>query len=133
VGSAEDGTVMGRGWSRPTRGGPLARWAEEDETTLLVTLTAPADRRLRLRAAAARHPEGRAQEVSVAVNGRPAGVAQLTPDGQTWDAAVPAASWREGLNEIRFRASWRLSRKEAWSVDELPFVGWRLETVAIEP
>ena len=46
---------------------------------------------------------------------------------------MPAAGWRPGLNEIRFRAAWRLSRKEAWAVEQPPFVAWRLEEIAVEP
>jgi hypothetical protein len=132
LGTPEDGAILGRGWSRPLAG-PAGRWAEADETTLLVTLTAPADRWLRLRGAAARHPEGREQVVRVEVGGRPAGEFTLSPAGRSWEVLVPAASWVTGLNEVRFLPAWRLLRQEAWAVDEPPFVGWRLETVAIEP
>lgn len=133
VGSPEDAAVMGRGWSRPVASEAGGRWAEEDEATLLVTLTAPADRRLRLRGEAPRHPEGREQVVAVQVNGHPAGRFRLTPEGTSWGAVVPAAAWRPGLNEVRLRSAWRLSREEAWATDQAPFVGWKLEELAIEP
>ena len=133
VGSSEDAAVMGRGWSRLAASEAGGRWAEEDETTLLVTLTAPADRRLRLRGSAPRHPEGREQVVAVQVNGHPAGRFSLTLVGRSWEATLPAAAWRPGLNEVRFRTAWRLAREEARAVDQPPFVGWKLEELAIEP
>jgi len=132
IGSPEDAAVLGRGWSRVEEG-ETGRWAESEDATLLFTLTAPADRRLSLRGAAARNPGGLAQIVEVEVNGPRVGRVTLTPEGQSWEARVPADGWRPGLNEIRFRAAWRLSRKEAWAVDQPPFVGWRLEEIAIGP
>ena len=132
IGSPEDAAVLGRGWSRAEEG-ENGRWAEGEDATLLFTLTAPVDRRLRLRGAAVRDPGARVQSVSVEVNGEAVGSLSLTPEGQSWEAVVPAATWRPGLNEIRFRPAWRLSRKEAWAVDQPPFVGWRLEEIAIGP
>ena len=132
IGSPDDAVALGRGWSRPEEGG-AGRWAQGEDATLLFTLTDPADRRLRLRGAAARDPAARAQWVWVEVNGRAAGSLSLTPEGRAWEAVVPAAAWKPGLNEVRFRAAWRLSRKEAWAVDQPPFAGWRLEEVALEP
>jgi hypothetical protein len=131
VGTPEDAAVLGRGWSRPAE--PGGRWAQQDEATLLVTLVGPADRSLRLRGAAARHPGGREQDVAVEVNGSPAGRLRLDAAGRSWEVLVPASSWREGLNEVRFRAAWRLSRQEAWAAGEPPFVGFRLDEVAVEP
>jgi hypothetical protein len=132
VGSAEEGAALGRGWSRVEEG-ETGRWAEGEDATLLPTLTGPADRTLRLRGAAARHPGGLPQIVEVEVNGQQAGRVTLTPEGQSWATRVAADGWRPGLNEIRFRAAWRLSRNEAWAVDQPPFVGWRLEEITIEP
>ena len=61
IGSPDDAVALGRGLVRnPTRSEPGA-WAQGDDATLLVTLTDPADRRLRLRGAAARNPAARAQ------------------------------------------------------------------------
>ena len=126
------GRPPGRGWSRVEEG-ESSSWAEGADATLLFTLTDPVDRRLRLRGVGARD---RAPLAPVGVGrgergGR--GGLPLTPDGQSWETRVAAARWRPGLNEIRFRAAWRLSRKEAWAVDQLPFAGWRLEEIALEP
>jgi hypothetical protein len=132
IGSPEDAAVVGRGWSRAEEGG-AGRWAEGEDATLLLTLTPPVDRRLRLRGASARSPDARTQSVSVEVNGRRTGSLSLTPEGRTWEVLVPAAAWRSGLNEIRFRPAWRLSRKEAWAVDELPYAAWKLEEIAVGP
>lgn len=132
IGSPEDAAVLGRGWSRAEEG-ETGRWAVGEDATLLPTLTDPVDRRLRLRGAAARDPGARAQSVWVEVNGRAAGSLSLTPGGRAWEAVVPAAAWRPGLNEIRFRAAWRLSRKEAWAAGQPPFAAWRLEEIGVEP
>ena len=132
IGSPEDAAVLGRGWSRVEEG-ESGRWAEGEDATLLFTLTAaPVDRKLRLRGAAARDPGARAQSVWVEVNGQDVGSLSLTPAGRAWEAIVPAAVWRPGLNEVRFRAAWRLSRKEAWAVEQPPFAAWRLEEIAVE-
>jgi len=132
MGSPEDAAVLGRGWSRVEEGG-AGRWAQGEEATLLFTLTTPVDRRLRLRGMAPRDPGARTQSVWVEVNGEDAGSLSLTPEERVWEAVVPAASWRPGLNEVRFRAAWSLSRKEAWAVDQPPFAAWRLEEIAVEP
>jgi hypothetical protein len=132
MGAPEDAAVLGRGWFR-AEAGETGRWAVGEDATLLFTLTTPVDRRLRLRGTASRDAGARKQLVWVEVNGRAAGSLSLTPAGRAWEAVVPAAAWRPGLNEIRFRAAWRLSRKEAWEVDEPPFAAWRLEEVAVGP
>lgn len=130
IGSPEDAAVLGRGWSRAEEGG-AGRWAEGEDATLFFTLTAPVDRFLRLRGAAARDPGARTQSVRVEVNGDAAGSLSLTGQERVWEAVVPAAAWRPGLNEVRFRAAWSLSRKEAWAVDQPPFAAWRLEEIAV--
>jgi hypothetical protein len=132
IGTPEDAAVLGRGWSRVEEGAP-GRWALGEDATLFFTLTAPVDRRLRLRGAAPRDPGARTQTVWVEVNGRTAGSLSLTPEGRAWEAVVPAADWQAGQNEIRFRAAWRLSRQEAWAAEQVPFAAWRLEEIAVGP
>ncbi len=132
IGSPEDSAVLGRGWSRAQEA-VAGRWAEGEDATLLFVLTPPVRRTLRLQGVAVRHPGARAQTVWVEVNGSAVGSFSLTSEGRAWEAVVPAAQWNAGLNEVRFRAAWRLSRKEAWEVDEPPYTAWRLLEVGVGP
>jgi hypothetical protein len=68
----------------------------------------------------------------VEVNGRAAGSVSLTPEGRSWEAVVPAADWRPGLNEIRFRAA-SVEEGGPGGRDEPPFAAWRLEEIAVGP
>ena len=88
VGSPEEGAALGRGWSRVEEG-ETGRWAEGEDATLLPTLTAPADRTLRLRGAAARHPGGLAQIVEVEVNGQRGRSGHADPRGAILGGAGP--------------------------------------------
>ena len=134
LGAPEDAAIVGRGWSRPYGEAPdRQRWALGEESTLLFTLSVPIDRRLLLRAAAARWAERPVQGLAIEVNGSPAGRFTLAPSVRSVAMVLPATLWSEGLNEVRFRSEWSLSRREAWETGQPAYGAWRLEEVLLEP
>jgi hypothetical protein len=135
IGSAEDTAVVGRGWSPPASdegNGPF-RWAIGPESTLLVTLTAPEPRVLRLGAAATRSPTGASQAVDLRVNGRLVRRLELGPARAQHVVVVPRVFWVAGLNEIALAGTWRLGTAEARALGEAPDSGFRLDAFALSP
>jgi hypothetical protein len=114
LGTRADAQLLGRGWSPPDSAG--GRVAVAAPATVLVVLPRPDACRLQVSTGAV--AESRTDAVSIEVNGF--AVARVDVPG-AGEAAVPAAFWREGGNEVGFSAV------SPGSVAER----WRLETFAL--
>ncbi len=130
VGTPSDIPYLGRGWSL-AESSPSARWSLGGESTLLVPLSQPLDRILRVRARASRHPAGLPQTVGVEINGRRAGQWSFSSRSEERALEVPAAFWRRGLNEIRFVYAWTVVAGEAYRGSDPRRVAWRVEEVEL--
>ena len=133
-GSEEARSALAAGWSFEREPSPTL-WATGREATMLFSL-APAGGGWRMsgRAAGAPAPEGRPQTIEVVVNGRLGGRLSLGARPTSWTLDMPAASWKPGLNEVRFEAAWTLPRGRGTAADGVPpFAAWRLEELALDP
>lgn len=133
-GSDEARTALASGWTLLREPRP-ALWATAREARILVRLAPSSGNwRVRGRAAAAPDPNGRRQSIDVAVNGRFAGRVMLDAVPASWSVVVPAAWWKDGLNDIRFEANWTLPRGRGAAQDGVPhFAAWRLDELAVDP
>jgi hypothetical protein len=128
LGKPAEADVLGAGWCglRNPRCPWAPGWSEGERSTLLISLTEPTERRLSVRAAAAPHPRGIAQTVSVAVNGTPVGQWSFWPRENSQVLDVPAAVWKRGLNEVEFRYAWTTEGQG-------PRHAWHVATVTVIP
>jgi hypothetical protein len=134
LGSPQDGTILGRGWSAPSHppGGAPCRWSIDQESTLIVPLRAPVGRRLRLQGAASRTPEHRSQTVAILVNGESPATLTVPRRSTVFDIDVPARFWKTGLNVIMFRYAWTQGAREGTTGGPVGSA-WRLERVELAP
>lgn len=87
VANLDDSRFLGRGWFRPeTPGGVAARWAGEDQTSVVRVALPATDQRLTFRAAA--FPAQ--QTVTVIVNGQPFDQLALSQDWAEYVVMIPA-------------------------------------------
>ena len=123
---------MGRGWSPPHRSpeGASHRWSAAAESTLLVPLDLPRDRRLRLEGSASQTPENLSQTIELLVNGKPLAALAVPPRSTVLETDVPARFWKEGLNVISFRYAWTLTAGDGVGPDP-PGSAWRLERLEL--
>jgi hypothetical protein len=136
MGTPADAPFLGRGWSYPEAApdGTAFRWSDGVESTLLVSLANPRDYRLRFRGEPSRHPEGLLQTVAVKVNGHPIRAWTLVGGVQTQAMEIGAASWKDGLNEVRFTYGWTVDAAgEAHGRSDRRQVAWRVERVVLSP
>ncbi len=133
-GSEEARSVLATGWTALREPTPTL-WATGREARMIIRLGPSAGGwRLYGQAAAAADPNGRSQSVDVAVNGRLAGKLLLHTEPTSWTLVVPAALWKDGLNDIRFEAAWTLPRGRGAALDGVPhFAAWRLDELKLEP
>ena len=108
MGADGDAPFIGRGWSYAEHplDRPSFRWSEGGDSTLLVVLGAPHDCRLAASCAAAPHPRQLPQQLTVEVNGHPAGSWVFTQSVAERTLLVPARLWVRGINEVRLVYAW---------------------------
>jgi hypothetical protein len=130
MGTPADEPFLGRGWSYPESGpdGKPFRWSDGSESTLLLSLADPREYRLAFRGEPSRHPAGLPQTVAVKVNGRAVRAWTLAEGAQSQTMEIGAASWRAGLNEVRFVYGWTV---EAGT--DRRQIAWRVERVVLYP
>jgi hypothetical protein len=91
-------------WSneRWAPGGPTMQWANDRESSLMLALGEPVDRRLEVRMHPFLYPGSPPQTVTISVNGAFRGTLVLEPDWAVYRVPLPAASFRSGLNTLTF-------------------------------
>lgn len=100
--------------------GPTVQWANDRESALILALRAPVDRVLELRVRPMTYPGSPPQTLSLEVNGIPQTTLVLEPGWAVYRVALPAASFRTGLNTLTFRYGYAVApaRVIAGSSDE---------------
>jgi hypothetical protein len=93
------------GWGGNERwapGGPTMQWANDRESSLMLRLGEPVDRRLEVRMRPFVYPGSPPQTVGISVNGTFRSTLVLEPDWTVYRVPLPATSFRSGLNTLTF-------------------------------
>jgi len=129
VGSEGDTTYLGSGWWAPEKGDLAFRWAVGSSSSLTVPLQPPAYLRaperneeggylLRFRGRPFTFPGAPPQAVDIEIDGETLTRIEMRPEMSTYEVAIPSASLRRSLNEIRFRYAYNRSPLEAGVSDD---------------
>lgn len=129
--------ALSLGWSANERwgpDGPTIQWTDDRESSLILALRAPVDRVLELRVRPLTYPGAAPQTLSIDVNGVPKAKLVLEPGWAVYRVALPAASFRTGLNTLTFKYGYAVTpaRVVAGSSDQR-LLAVAFDTLELEP
>jgi len=131
-GEENDDRFLVQGWSHREMEPRLSfRWANADESSLVVSLKEIADYKLEFRCQPFTFPAAPPQVVEVLVNGRSVDRILLHPGFHDYEVAIPKRFIRKRLNEIRFRYQYAVSPSEAGVSNDRRVLAVRFDTLQL--